>query len=112
MQPSTGQQRASVRQLQLGSGFADAERDGVIARLEKLNRRLKRFPADATELLLNVKERDTSAQTVTLECRVPRFATFVARSDQADLSAALMEVREDLWRQMDDAIGKRNQGAR
>ena len=112
MARTADQDRASTAQLQLGSGFRDDERERVVARLDKLNRRLKRFPADGTELHLTVKERDTSAQTVTLECRVPRFAAFVATSREADLAAALMEVREDLWRQIDDAVGKRNQGPR
>ncbi len=104
--------RASLRQLQLGAGFSADERARVVDRLSKLNRRLKRFPADGTQLHLSVKERDTPAQSVTLECRVPRFAPFVATSRESDLRAALMDVREDLWRQIDDAVTKRREGAR
>ena len=104
--------RASLEQLRLGPGFSDAERDRVVDRLSKLNRRLRRFPADGTELLLTVKQRDTNSQNVTLECRVPKFAPFVATSGESDLRAALMEVREDLWRQIDDAVNKRKEGAR
>ncbi|MBA2730477.1 MAG: hypothetical protein H0U48_06965 [Euzebyaceae bacterium] len=104
--------RASLDQLRLGPGFTDAERDRVVDRLSKLNRRLRRFPADGTELLLTVKQRDTNAQHMTLECRVPKFAPFVATSGESDLRAALMEVREDLWRQIDDAVNKRKERAR
>lgn len=102
--------RASLDQLRLGDGFSDAERDRIVNRLEKLNRRLRKFPADGTHLLLSVKDRDTTAQKLTLECGLPHFATLVATSDEPDLKAALMEVREDLWRQIDDAVNKRKQG--
>jgi hypothetical protein len=104
--------QASLANLRLGAGFTDEERDPVVARLDKLNRRLKRFPADGTELLLSVKDRDTTSQQVTLECLAPKFAPFVATSNDPDLTAALMEVREDLWRQIDDAVTKRRQRAR
>ncbi|HWB70865.1 MAG TPA: hypothetical protein VG452_01505 [Egibacteraceae bacterium] len=101
--------RASLAQLRLGDGFADSERDRIVARLQKLNRRLRRFPADGTELLLTVKDRETPAQKLTLECGVPKFARFVATSNEADLKAALMEVREELWRQIDEAVAKRKE---
>lgn len=103
---------ASLDQLNLGTGFAESERDRIVARLAKLNRRLKRFPADGTWLELSVKQRDTSSQSVTLECEVPGFAKFVATSSESDLRDALMDVREDLWRQINDAVTKRTEGAR
>jgi ribosome-associated translation inhibitor RaiA len=101
---------ASLAQLRLGDGFTDAERDRVVSRLEKLNRRLRKFPADGTDLLLTVKERGTASQKVTLECGLPHFPPLVATSNEPDLQAALMEVREDLWRLIDDAVNKRKQG--
>jgi hypothetical protein len=103
---------ASLDELRLGTGFAESERDRIVARLSKLNRRLKRFPADGTWLELSVKQRDSSSQSVTLECEVPGFAKFVATSTESDLRDALMDVREDLWRQIDDAVTKRTEGAR
>lgn len=102
--------QASLDQLRLGDGFSDGERDRIVARLEKLNRRLRRFPADGTDLLLTVKERDTTSQKVTLECGLPHFPRVVATSKEPDLKAALMDVREDVWRQIDDAVGKRKEG--
>jgi ribosome-associated translation inhibitor RaiA len=102
-----GDGRASLAQLRLGQGFADAERDRVVERLEKLNRRLKRFSADGTDLLLSVKDRDGDSQKVTLEALLPRYAPIVATSENPDLRAALNEVRDELWRQIDDAIGYR-----
>jgi ribosome-associated translation inhibitor RaiA len=102
--------RASLAQLRLGQGFADAERERVTQRLEKLNRRLKRFPADGTDLLITVKDRDDASQKVTLEAQVPRYAPFVATSDNPDLRTALNEVRDELWRQIDDAVQRRRKG--
>ena len=109
---SADEGRASLDQLSLGTGFAESERDRVVERLSKLNRRLKRFPADGTWLELSVKERDNASQSLTLECEVPGFAKFVATSTESDLRDALMDVREDLWRQIDDAVTKRTEGAR
>lgn len=100
-------QRASIAQLRLGHGFSARERDRVVRRLEKLNRRLERFPADGTDILLTVKDREDSSQKVTLELRAPHYAPFVATSANPDLRAALTEVREELWRQIDDAVTQR-----
>lgn len=107
-----GAARASLAQLRLGTGFAADERDRVVSRLDKLNRRLKRFRADATDLELTVKDRDSTSQVVTLTCEVPGFSGFVASSREHDLRAALSDVREDLWRQIDDAISKRSDAAK
>jgi hypothetical protein len=38
--------QASLDQLRLGVGFSEDERDRIVERLSKLNRRLRRFPAD------------------------------------------------------------------
>ena len=102
---------ASLDQLRLGHGFSDAERDRVVARLDKLNRRLKKFPADGTELEINVKDRETTSQKVTLEAWLPKFPHLAATSDESDLMAALADVRDDLWRQIDDAVNRRKEGA-
>lgn len=101
--------RASLDQLRLGDGFAANERERILSRLSKLNRVLKRLPGDGTELVLQVKDRDTTAQKLTLECGVPHYARMVATSREPDLWDALMEVREDLWRQINDAVSKRKE---
>lgn len=98
---------ASLDQLRLGAGFTEGDRERVVARLDKLNRRLKKFSADGTELELSVKERGTSQQKVTLEAWLPKFPKIVATSAEQDLADALADVREDLWRQIDDAVNKR-----
>lgn len=105
-----GAGRASLDQLRLGDGFSDAERDRIVDRLEKLNRRLRKFPADGTDLLLTVKDRETTSQKLTLECGLPHFPPLVVTSNEPDLKDALMDVREDLWRLIDDAVNKRKEG--
>ena len=104
--------QASLDQLALGNGFEESERDRIVERLSKLNRRLKRFPADATTLELQVKERNNSGQTVTFIAQLPGYAQFVATSTESDMRDALMDVREDMWRQIDDAVTRRTEGAR
>src|SRR3712207_1845745 len=54
---SDDRSRASLDTLRLGDGFHDGDRDGVLGRLSQLNRQLKRFPAEGTELTLSVKGR-------------------------------------------------------
>ncbi len=70
---------ASLAQLRFGPGLVEAERDRIIERLSKLNRRLKRFLADGTELLLTVM-RTAAPSRVTLECWLPRYGKYVATS--------------------------------
>ena len=107
-----GSNQASLSQLTLGSGFEASERDRIIERLDKLNRRLRSFPADGTWLEISVKERDNTGQSVTLICELPGYAKLVATSTEHDLRDALMDVREDMWRQIDDAATRRREGAR
>lgn len=101
------EERASLDRLQLGTGFSDDERDRVIERLAQLGRHLARFPADGTYLELNVKERGTTSQSLSLVAELPRYGRLVATSQEDDLRAALADVREDLIRQITDAVGKR-----
>lgn len=111
-QGGTEDQHASLAQLRLGAGFAERDRAMVEQRLSKLNRRLRAFPADATDIELSVKDREATSQKVTLECRLPHYGRIVATSHEADLRDALMDVREDLWRQIDDAVSRRKEGVR
>jgi ribosome-associated translation inhibitor RaiA len=108
-EPEEDSNRATVRNLRFEEGFTEAERERVIARLQKLDRRLRKFPADGTDLVISVKDRDSNSQKVTLECSLPHFARIIATSAEPDLRAAIMEVREDLWRQIDDAVNKRKE---
>lgn len=94
--------------LVMGHGFTEDERPRVIERLVQLNRHLQRFPADASQLVVRVNGRDTSAQALTLEANLPGFHKFVATSKGADLRDALADVRHDLARQLETAVEKRS----
>lgn len=98
---------AGLDEVRLGDGFTEADRPRVLRRLHRLERRLRRFPAESTELEISVKDRETTSQKVTLEAWLPNMPHIVATSKEADLQAALIEVREDLWRQIDSAVNKR-----
>lgn len=98
---------ATVDQLRLGAGFHPDERDEIVERLRKLDRRLKRFDADTVQLELSVKGRDSNEQHIVLEARVGGLERFVVTSREADLKDALNDVRDDLWRQLDDALGRK-----
>lgn len=97
---------ASIDQLRLATGFAERERDGILEVLRKLDRRLSRFPADEVDMELSVKERETPSQYVVLEAWIAKKDRFVATSREPDLRDALMDVREDLWRQIDKAVNR------
>ncbi|MDP9022238.1 MAG: HPF/RaiA family ribosome-associated protein [Actinomycetota bacterium] len=98
--------RASVDQLRLGNGFPEAERDEIVGRLRKLDRRLKRFNGDAVDLELSVKDRDGNDQQVTLEARLPKMQRIVVTSRKPAMKDALMEVRNELWRRIDTEVDK------
>ena len=104
-----GRESASVAQLRLGAGFSADETDSVRDLMSKLDRRLTKFPADAVELEVSVKDRDTQSQKVTLEAWLPKFPHFAAVSQEADVHDALMDVRDDLLRQINDEVEKRQQ---
>jgi ribosome-associated translation inhibitor RaiA len=102
----------SVANLALGHGFTDAERPRVLERLEKLNRHLRRFPAEHTWLELTVKDRDTPAQVVTLSAELPGIGKLVTTSKENDMRAALADVRDDMVDRIRDSVEKRSRGAR
>ncbi|MFN2556105.1 MAG: HPF/RaiA family ribosome-associated protein [Nitriliruptorales bacterium] len=106
-EPVEGSARGDVAPIRLGVGFSESEREEVLARFSKLNRRLRRFRPDAVDLELSVKGRDTNEQQVILEARIAGFDPFLATSREPLLKDALNDVRDDIWRQIDDALNKR-----
>lgn len=109
---SNGDRHATVEDIRLGAGFTDDERGDIVSRLSKLDRRLKRFDQDAVDLEISVKGRDTNEQHVVLEARVAGYERFVATSDEPQMRDALNDVRDEIWRQIDDAVNKRTSKAR
>ena len=98
---------ASLDQLALGSGFSPSDRDMVVDRLQQLNRRLRHFPANGAWLELRAKDREATTQKVTLTADLKGFPRFVCTSEDADLRAALADVRDDMIRQIGDAVDTR-----
>lgn len=98
---------ASVDQLRVEFGFEESERPRVVDMLRKLDRQLKRFPADAVDMELTVKDRETTAQKVKMEVRLPSLPRIVATSKEPLLHDALMDVRDDIWRQIKEQHARR-----
>jgi ribosome-associated translation inhibitor RaiA len=105
-------QEGSVDKLALGQGFTQAERPRILDRMEKLNRHLKRFPADNVWLELSVKDRDTPAQVVTLSAELPGLGRLVTTSKENAFAAALADVRDDMVDRIREGMEKRSRGAR
>ncbi|MEX0953213.1 MAG: hypothetical protein WDZ26_05235 [Nitriliruptoraceae bacterium] len=78
----------------------------------KLERRLSRWEPDQVELEISVKDRDSNEQRMTLECWISGMNRMVATSKQRDLFQAVVEVRDDLWRQVDKEVTKRETARR
>lgn len=102
--PDDGHDPATVAaRLRLGSGFAAAERPDILERLSSLDHALAAFAADVVELELSMKDRDRPGQSTTLQCWVAGWPRLVATSSQPAFVSSLVEVRDDLRRQLDDA---------
>ncbi len=95
--------------------FRADERGELTERLRsKLETRISRWTADQVEMELSVKDRDTSQQRVTLEVWIAaRGRTrFVGTSDDPKLHSAVTEVRDDVHRQIDRFLTKRESNRR
>jgi hypothetical protein len=105
-------QPASVEQIRLGTGFNEDEHGRVVEQFRKLDKRLQRWSAEAVDMELSIKERDTSSQAVTFECWIHTDGNthFVASSKEALLQDALMDCREDMWRQIDEFVSRKTDG--
>ena len=75
----------------------------------KLESRLKRWDADQVEMELSVKDRDTPQQRVALEVWIAARGDtrFVGTSTAPDLRAAVNDARDDVHRQIDRFVTKR-----
>ncbi len=95
---------ATVREcLRVGAGFSQGDRNWIAEQFATLDARLASFHADATELEISVKDRESRGQKVTLECRITGREKVVTTSSEEDLHAAVMDVRDDLRRRLNDA---------
>jgi ribosome-associated translation inhibitor RaiA len=102
-----------AERMRIVTEFRDDERGYVLDTLGgKLDKRLSRWDAEQVELELSVKERDTPSQKVVLECWIAGEPKMVATSNEAELQSALHDVREDLFKQIDKHVNKRQDRAR
>ncbi|BEL08677.1 hypothetical protein Q0Z83_068680 [Actinoplanes sichuanensis] len=92
--------------LRVGAGFSQGDRNWIVEQFGTLDSRLAAFHADATELEISVKDRESRGQKVTLECWVNGGDKVVTTSSEEDLHAAIMDVRDDLRRRLNDAKTK------
>ena len=101
-------ERATVAgSLRLGAGWEEAEREGLVARLGKLDSRLGSFRPDDVDMELSVKERGKRQQKVTLECWLGGLPRVVGTGDDADLDQAVARARDEVIRQITDTLGRR-----
>lgn len=100
--------------LRVVTEFREDERPWLVETLQaKLDRRLSRWEPEQVELELSVKERDTSSQKTVLECWIAgESKRFVGTSGRTELAAAVMEVRDDVHRQVNDHVEKLTQRGR
>jgi ribosome-associated translation inhibitor RaiA len=92
--------------LRLGAGFSDEESGHVLELLAPLGRHLVRWSPEDVDLELLVKNRGGSEQKVTLEAWLPGWPSLVATAVNRDLDQALVEVRKEMIRQIDDQKAK------
>jgi len=93
--------------LRLGNGLNEHDRERVLRRLAGLDARLRSFRADAVDLLVTVKERETRSQRTTLEATIANWPRLVATSMRPRLDEALSEVSSELVRQLTDVKRRR-----
>jgi ribosome-associated translation inhibitor RaiA len=100
---STSPEASIVDQsLRIVAGVEAGERANIVEHWVSLDHRLRSFDPSAVELQLTVKERDTPSQKATLEARIAGFPNLVATSSRTDFDAAMIEVRDDMIRQISD----------
>ncbi|MCW4353124.1 hypothetical protein ONR57_07420 [Hoyosella sp. YIM 151337] len=93
--------------LRVIAGFRESEAEQVRDLMfGRLNSRLARWQPSQVDLELSVKERETPSQRVVLECWISGMPKFVATSRENDLDKALVEVRDDLWNQINREVTK------
>ena len=88
--------------LRVGAGFSQGDRNWIAEQFGTLDARLAGFHADTTELEVSVKDREAPGQKVTLECWIAGRQKVVTTSSEEDLHAALLQVRDELRRQLHD----------
>jgi ribosome-associated translation inhibitor RaiA len=101
-----GSTRILAERLRLGFGFGIADRHHALELLSSLERHLARWDPEKVDLEISVKDRRGSGQKVTLEAWLPKWPSLIATSTSRDLDHALIEVRQEMIRQIEDEKAK------
>jgi len=78
----------------------------------KLGRRLSRWEPHQVELELSMKGRGTPQQRTVIECWLPKVPKLVATSTKQEVDQAVVEVRDDLLRQVDRHLTRKESARR
>jgi hypothetical protein len=100
--PGNSPAQILAERLRFGAGFTSEDSGHVLELLAPLGRHLVRWSPENVDLELIVKNRGGSEQKVTLEAWLPGWPPLVATSIDRDLDHALVEVRKDMIREIDD----------
>jgi ribosome-associated translation inhibitor RaiA len=99
--------------LRIVPGFRGDERDHLVGIVfGRLERRLAHWKPEQVELELSVKDRDANSQRTVLECWITGVPRMVATSTESDLDKAVVEVRDDLFRQLNRYVTRREDARR
>jgi ribosome-associated translation inhibitor RaiA len=94
--------------LRIVPEFRSDEHSRIIELLfGRLERRLSHWEPEQVELELSVKERDKASQRMVLECWIAGVPRMVSTSTESDIDKAIVEVRDDLFRQLNRYVTRR-----
>jgi hypothetical protein len=101
-----GSTRILAERLRLGFGFGASHRRHVLDLLSGLERHLARWDPEQVDLEISVKDRRGPEQKVTFEAWLPKWPPLIASSTVRDLDQAVIEVRKEMIRQIEDRKAK------
>jgi ribosome-associated translation inhibitor RaiA len=94
--------------LRLSGGFAEADRQWLVATLSGLEIHLSRWQPGQMILDVAVKHRDSREQQVTLRAELAGYAPLVAKAADRDLKRAVAEAKRELIQQIEDEKKRRD----
>ena len=98
--------------LRIVQDYRPEEYDRIRSLLGRLERRLSRWEPEQIELELSIKDREGPEQRTVLEAWIAGEGRFVATSQEQDVMKAVVEVRNDLRRQINRSVTKREAARR
>lgn len=92
--------------LHLGTGITADERTVVVSALDPISERLKSLDRGSLKIEAWIKNRDERGQIAYVSINA-RDTDIVAHDDSADITDALVQIRQDLKRQLTDLHERR-----